>query len=184
VRELADEARIRQFMQALGGAARQDGDCYLTGGATAVLLGWRSTTLDVDIKLEPEQDEVLRALPRIKEELAVNVELASPADFIPLPRAWRDRSLFVAREGRLSFRNFDLHSQALAKLERGHAQDLDDVREMVARGLVEGAALRSSFGEIEPALYRFPAVDPVDFRRSVEAFLDSLARRDDGTGAQ
>jgi hypothetical protein len=139
VRELADEERIRHFMQALGGAAREDGNCYLTGGATAVLLGWRSTTLDVDIKLEPEQDEVLRALPRIKEELAVNVELASPADFIPLPRAWRDRSLFVARERRLSFRHFDLYSQALAKLERGHAQDVDDVREMVARGLVEAA---------------------------------------------
>jgi hypothetical protein len=140
---------------------------------TAVLLGWRSTTLDVDVKLEPEQDEVLRALPRIKEELAVNVELASPADFIPLPRDWRDRSLFVAREGHLSFRHFDLYSQALAKFERGHAQDVDDVREMVARGLVDEARLSSSFGEIEPELYRFPAVDAADFRRSLEEFLSS-----------
>src|SRR5437899_3700797 len=40
-------------MRALGDAARGDGDCYLTGGGTAVLLGWRPTTLDVDIKLEP-----------------------------------------------------------------------------------------------------------------------------------
>src|SRR5919201_178901 len=71
----------RRLMRALGDAARREGDCYLTGGATAVLLGWRPTTLDVDIRVEPEQDEVLRALVRIKEELAVNVELASPADF-------------------------------------------------------------------------------------------------------
>jgi hypothetical protein len=173
VRELADEERIRHFMQALGRAAREDGDCYLTGGATAVLLGWRSSTLDVDIELDPEQDEVLRALPSIKDELAVNVELASPADFVPLPGGWRERSLFAAREGRLTFRHFDLYSQALAKLERGHTQDLEDVRAMLECGLVEAVQLRACFVEIEPELYRFPAVDPADFRASVEDFLNS-----------
>lgn len=61
------------------------GTCYLAGGATAVLVGWRATTIDVDVALEPEQDELLRELPRIKSELQVNVELASPRDFIPLP---------------------------------------------------------------------------------------------------
>jgi hypothetical protein len=171
VRELADEERIRRFMRALGDAARREGLCYLTGGATAVLLGWRPTTVDVDIKLEPEQDEALRAVPRIKNELAVNVELASPGDFIPLPGGWRERSLAAGREGRLSFRHFDPYSQALAKLERGHAQDLDDVRELIARGLVEPSRLFAFFVEIEPELYRFPALDAADFRRSVEEFL-------------
>jgi hypothetical protein len=68
VRELADDERIRRFMRALGEAAPRDGDFFLTGGATAVLLGWRATTLDVDVKLEPEQDELLLALTRIKDE--------------------------------------------------------------------------------------------------------------------
>src|SRR6266508_3133195 len=63
MRELADEERIRRFMRALGDAASREGECFLTGGTTAVLLGWRPTTLDVDIRLEPEQDAVLRALP-------------------------------------------------------------------------------------------------------------------------
>ena len=158
-------------MRALGDAAPREGVCYLTGGATAVLLGWRATTVDVDIALEPEQDEVLRAVPRLKEELSVNVELASPADFLPLPQGWRERSPFVERAGRLTFRHFDLYSQALSKLERSHAQDLVDVREMLERGLVKGTQLRSSFEEIEPELYRFPAVDPADFRRSLEELL-------------
>jgi hypothetical protein len=171
VRELADEARIRRFMRALGEAARGDGDCYLTGGATAVLIGWRSATLDVDIQLEPEQDEVLRAIPKIKNELAVNVELASPADFIPLPRGWRERSLFVGRVRRLSFKHFDLYSQALAKLERSHSQDMEDVRAMLVRGLVDAEQLRSCFAEIEPTLYRFPAVDAAAFRASVDDFV-------------
>ena len=171
MRELADEERIRRLLRALGNAARSEGDCYLTGGATAVLLGWRATTVDVDILLEPEQDEALRALPAIKEELEVNVELASPADFIPLPHGWRERSISIAHEGRLSFHHLDLYSQALAKLERGHVQDVEDVRAMLARQLIEEEQLRSFFVEIEPELYRFPPVDVTDFRRSLEEFL-------------
>jgi hypothetical protein len=56
---------------------------YLTGGATAVLPGWRESTLDVDIRLEPVADELLRELSSIKGRVGVNVELASPPDFIP-----------------------------------------------------------------------------------------------------
>jgi hypothetical protein len=171
MRELADAARIHRFMQALGAAAVQEGTCYLVGGGTAVLLGWRPTTIDVDIELDPEQDELLRALPAIKDELQINVELASPRHFIPLPAGWEERSPSVGREGRLTFKHFDLYSQALGKLERGHAQDLEDARVMLERGLVEAERLRSAFDEIEPQLYRFPAIDPADFRRRVDDFL-------------
>src|SRR2546423_13783931 len=94
-------------MRALGAEAAEDGAVYFTGGVTAVLLGWRASTLDVDILLTPEQESVLRAVPRLKNELRVNVELASPRDFIPVPDGWEDRSVFAAREGRLSFYHFD-----------------------------------------------------------------------------
>jgi hypothetical protein len=79
----------------------------------------------------------------------------------------------VAQEGRLAFHHFDPYSQALSKLERGHAQDLADVQELVGRDLVELERLRAAFDEIEPRLDRFPAVDPGSFRRAVEAFLGS-----------
>ena len=97
MREVADADRIRRFMRAVGAEADGDGAAYLTGGATAVLVGWRSTTIDVDVMFVPESDRLLRALPRIKDTLRVNVELASPADFIPVPPGWEDRSPFVAR---------------------------------------------------------------------------------------
>src|SRR2546421_6548391 len=126
MRERADADRIRRFMHVLGGAARIEGRCYFAGGATAVMLGWRETTLDVDISLEPEQDDAMRELPRIKQELGVNVELASPADFIPLPQGWEQRSISIGREGRLAFLHLDPYSQALAKLERAHELDLED----------------------------------------------------------
>ena len=168
MRSLADDDRIRAFMRAAGAAAAHEGVCYLTGGATAVLVGWRATTIDIDLALEPEQDELLRELPRIKNELAVNVELASPRDFIPLPAEWEERSIGVGREGSLTFAHFDPYSQALSKLERGHERDLEDVAAMERLGLVEPGRLLELFGEIEPDLYRFPAVDPARFRAAVE----------------
>jgi hypothetical protein len=168
MRELADSARIERFMRKLGRAARAEGRVYLTGGATAVLEGWRDTTIDVDIKLIPDRDELLREIPRLKEELNLNVELAAPSDFIPLPGGWEGRSPLIRREGKLAFHHFDPIAQALAKAERGHDQDLHDVKEMIDSGLVDPAEARAQFEAIEPELYRFPAIDPASFRRAVE----------------
>jgi hypothetical protein len=160
-------------MAALGRAADSEGAAYFTGGATAVLLGWRETTIDVDLIFVPESDEVLRAVPRLKEELEINVELASPADFIPVVAGWEERSLFAAREGKLSFYHYDPYMQALAKLERAHDRDLADVQAMLERGLVEPARTLELFEEIEPELFRFPALDPRSFRSRVERALGS-----------
>jgi hypothetical protein len=167
MRELADSSRIERFMRELGRAARHEGRVYLTGGATAVLYGWRESTIDVDIKMIPESDELLREIPRLKEDLDLNIELAAPSDFIPLPAGWDERSPLICREGTLSFHHFDPVAQALAKAERGHAQDRIDVREMIASGLVDPADARAQFARIEPELYRFPAVDPDAFRDAV-----------------
>lgn len=171
MRELADEERIRRFLRALGASADSEAVVYLAGGATAVLVGWRGTTVDVDLRIEPESDAILRALARLKDELAINVELATPADFVPLPAGWEERSPFVAREGTVTFRHFDPLSQALAKLERGHDRDLADVRAMLDGGLVDRVTLRAAFEEIESELYRFPAIDPAAFRSRVEAHV-------------
>jgi hypothetical protein len=48
-------------MRRLGAAAEVDTRIYLTGGATAVLFGWRETTIDVDLKIIPDRDEIFRA---------------------------------------------------------------------------------------------------------------------------
>lgn len=168
MRALAHGDAIRRFMEQLATEARVDGRVYFTGGATAVLSGWRDSTIDVDLKLVPEQDSLLRAIPRLKESLQLNVELASPADFIPVPAGWEERSPFIAQLGRLSFHHFDLYGQALAKVERGHTQDVADVREMLRRGLVDPARAQEYFRRIEPELYRYPAIDPPAFRRAVE----------------
>jgi hypothetical protein len=167
MRQVADISRIRRFMSALGGACREPAHVYFTGGATAVLYGWRDTTIDVDVKFVPEHDAIFRAIPRLKEQLELNVELASPSDFIPVKPGWEDRSPFIASEGLLTFCHFDLYAQALAKIERGHAQDVDDVGELLRRGLIDSDEALRYFTAIEPQLYRFPAIDPPSFRAGV-----------------
>jgi hypothetical protein len=171
MRRPVDQERVRRFMSELGNEADQDGRLYFTGGATAVLLGWRSSTVDVDIKMEPEADRLFRALPRIKDKLEINVELAAPDHFIPELSGWQERSAFIARQGRLSFYHYDFYAQALSKIQRGHAQDLLDVREMIHRELVDRDELRQRFEQIEPQLYRYPAIDPAAFRRALETAL-------------
>jgi hypothetical protein len=70
-------------------------------------MGWRASTIDVDLRFEPELDELFRAIPEIKEKFKINVELAAPSDFIPPLPGWRDRSPFIGREGKASFYNYD-----------------------------------------------------------------------------
>ncbi|MBI2922904.1 MAG: hypothetical protein HYY18_17760 [Planctomycetes bacterium] len=168
MREVTNAERIRAFMESVGRDCQKPARVYFTGGACAVLLGWRQATLDVDIRIEADSDAVFQLLPKIKEALHLNVELASPSDFIPELPGWRDRCVFVAREGRVDFFHYDFYAQALAKTERGHTMDLQDVGSMIRSGLVEPPKAMELFARIEPDLPRYPALDPSSFRKAVE----------------
>lgn len=95
----------------------------------------------------------------------------SPDDFIPALPGWEDRSGFITREGAIDFFHYDFYAQALAKIERGHTTDLLDAHEMIKRGLIEPSRLLELFSRIESELYKYPAIDPKTFRRSLEQFL-------------
>lgn len=154
-------------MAALASGERVETTVYLTGGATAVLFGWRATTIDVDLRIDPESDALLRRIPQLKEALDLNVELASPLDFLPQLPGWQERSPIIEQHAGVVFRHFDPYSQALAKVERGHAQDQADVMAMIDAGLVEPARALELYAAAEPELYRFPAVEPAELRREV-----------------
>lgn len=171
MRAPADPAKVRRFLEGLGRASRGPGRVYLTGGATALLEGWRGSTVDIDLKLDPEPEGAFEAIARLKDELDVNVELASPDLFLPPVPGWRERSPWVSTHGPVEVHHFDFVSQALAKLSRGHDRDLDDVRAMLERGYVTADALRDGLRAIEPDLIRYPALDADVLRAAVEAFL-------------
>lgn len=164
---------LQSFLMGLANAARTPARVYLVGGATAVLLGWRASTIDIDLKIVPESDEVLRSIPRLKEQLKINIELASPDDFIPPLPAWQDRSQFIQQEGKLSFYHYDFYAQALAKLERRHDQDMSDVENFFRDKLIQPAKLLHFFSVIESELHRYPQIDAKSFRKSVEQAVKS-----------
>ena len=161
-------------MNELAERARSRGNVYFTGGATALLLGFREQTIDIDLKLDPEPRGVFEAIADLKERLNVNVELAAPDDFIPNIPEWRERSQHIASLGQLQFFHYDFALQALAKLERGHAQDLEDVSRFLRGGHVSPAELQKYFADIQPRLLRYPAVDAAAFKKKVEDFLSSF----------
>jgi hypothetical protein len=157
-------------MEALGQRVKGPGTIYLTGGATALLFGWRAKTIDVDIKADPEPRGLFEAIAELKESLDTNVELASPDLFIPELPGWRERSAFIRRVGEVDFRHFDFYSQVLAKLERGHERDMNDVLEFKKQRLVDPKKLLELFTQIRPQLKKFPAIDELTFTKTVEDF--------------
>ena len=173
MRELASKQKIVEFMRLFGRAAHTECRVYFTGGTTAVLMGWRDTTVDVDLRFDPELDEMFRAIPEIKEQLQMNIELAAPSDFIPPLPGWQDRCQYIGREGKVSFFHYDVYSQALAKIERGHEKDLLDVESMLQGGLIDRERLLSLFKEIESDLYKYPALDPRNFASAVARVVDA-----------
>jgi len=171
MRSETNKDKLEKFMVALGERVEGPGRIYLTGGATAVLHEWRTMTIDVDLKADPEPPGFFEALALLKDELDINVELASPDDFIPAIPGWEERSLFIVRHGSVDFFHYDPYGQALSKLQRRHDRDLVDVRALWHKGLIQKDRLWQMFELIEPGLLRYPAIDPASFRNAVLEFL-------------
>jgi hypothetical protein len=142
-------------MRDLGRATESPGRIYFTGGATAVLLGWRNTTMDIGLKADPEPIGFFEALPRLKNQFDINIELASPDDFVPMLPGWRERSRFIEVESSLEFFHYDFYAQALSKIERWHERDESDVHRMLVERLVQPEKLWELFCAIEPRLIRY-----------------------------
>jgi hypothetical protein len=98
MRPPVDADTIRALARELAQVAREPTTIYLTGGATAVVEGWRASTVDVDLRIEPASDVLLRRIATVKDELGVNVELVSPTDFVPELPGWREHPLASSRD--------------------------------------------------------------------------------------
>jgi hypothetical protein len=86
VRAVIDRKRLQRVLEALSRAASGELRVYLVGGTTAVEIGWRDSTVDVDLVMRPDDDALLRAIPEIKERLSVNIETRIAGDRFG---AWR-----------------------------------------------------------------------------------------------
>jgi hypothetical protein len=176
VRTHVDPKKLRLFMEEIGRTAQSPGRIYLVGGATALLLNFREQTVDIDLKLDPEPKGVFEAIAKLKDQLDVNVELASPDDFLPALPGWHERSEFIARFGQVEFYHYDFYAQALSKILRWHEQDIQDARALIKSGKVDPEKLQSLFEEIQSELIRFPSISPDDLKRKLRSFVEEVSR--------
>jgi hypothetical protein len=172
MRQPVDRETICRLLVELGQRARGPGRIYLVGGTTALLEGWRQSTVDVDIKMDPEPTGIFEAISALKDEFQINIELASPDQFLPPLPDWEARSRFVVRHGEVDFFHYDLRAQALAKLARSHDRDVLDVRAMLERGLLTTMEILEGLAQIRDRLIRYPGLDAAAFERRVARFVE------------
>lgn len=150
---------------------------FFVGGGTAVLEGWRESTIDAD--LYSEEDVIFRDIQAIKERLKLNIEFARPEDFVPALAGTEERHVFVRRIGKVGFYHYDPYAQLLSKVIRGFDRDMQDARSFLGSGMVDAERFRSLVNDIPDAAYaRYPTLS----RQAVlEAVDDFLSRIEDQT---
>jgi hypothetical protein len=143
---------------------------YLVGGGTAVLEGWRESSIDAD--LYTRQDELFRDIQGIKERLRVNVEFARPEDFVPPLKGSETRHVFIETVGRVSFYHYDPYAQLLSKVVRGFARDLTDAKAFVDSGMVDPKRFKDLVEDIPESIYsKYPRLSLQSVRAAVDDFL-------------
>ena len=167
-----DRLRVHYFLVKLGIEFRHPARLYLVGGTTLVYEGLREQSLDIDIHYEVEdrhEAEFASTIRRLKDELQINVEMASPGDFIPLPAGWKERAKHVGRFGLVDVFHFDLYSTSLSKIERGREGDYQDVITLLRSGQI-------GFDELQQALDNImPRVEKESLKRNPDRFRRNFA---------
>ena len=175
MRDETTRESMTAFMKELARRAPRGGTykvCFV-GGGTAVYLGWRRSSNDVDV--HSEQDVVFRDIQQIKEQLNMNIEFARPEDFVPPLEGCADRHVYIDTVGPIGFYHYDPYSQMLSKVVRGFKRDLDDARQFVRSGLVDPATMRSLVAGIEDSAFaKYPALSRAAIENAVEQFLRTL----------
>lgn len=172
MRKELTRTRLLSLMKELARTAPRRGPnrVYLVGGGTAVYLGWRGSSIDVD--LFSDRDDVFRDIQRIKERLNVNIDLARPEDFVPPLPGTEDRHVFINKIGSVTFYHYDPYAQLLSKIVRGFQRDLDDARKFVSSGMAVPARLLALVKAIpDPAYARYPSLSRAAVETAVAAFL-------------
>ena len=164
--------RLQLLMKELGRSAPR-GDTFricFVGGGTAVYLGWRRSSIDVD--LYSDQEVVFENIQRIKERLNINIEFARPEDFVPPLEGTEDRHVFIEKVGAITFYHYDPYAQTLSKIVRGFERDLEDAREYMGSGMVDPQRFRSLVTAIPDSAYaKYPSLSRRGLENAVEAFL-------------
>jgi Nucleotidyltransferase of unknown function (DUF6036) len=148
MRQRVGRQDIEHFLTEVG-RTRQSGRLYLTGGAALVHRGIRpGQTLDIDIHITIDPGNLTAQIAQLKHKMNMNIEFASPGDFLPLPTQWETRSEFIKRYYQVDAFYFDWYSIALSKMQRANRQDVLDVQLLVRQRCVEVNELDQMYQDV------------------------------------
>ncbi len=178
MRPNVDKARIEDFLKNLGRVFRKPGRLYLVGGAALVHLGIRSGfTQDIDVEVAGnDAGDMFTSIRGLVEQMNINVEFASPRDFIPLPSQWETHARYVGRYGSIDVFYFDFYSIALSKIDRGNTRDINDVKLLLEQGIITLEELDIAYREVLPQMGKgtYARLDPRRFAERYAAVRQLL----------
>lgn len=170
-RQTITKEMIQVFMRAIGQVVKKNATFYLTGGSTAILYGFRDGTIDIDIA--GDMDEIFSHLPKLKERLHINIELAKPTDFVPSLPGESKRHVMIGMFGKVTFMHFDPYGQVFSKIVRAHETDIADAKALVTTGLVDAKVLCDLVKRLPDREFaRYPRLT----RGAVEAAVESFTK--------
>ena len=178
MRPNVDKKAIESFLQQLGRTFRKPGRLYLVGGAALVHAGVRAgftQVIDIQVGGANEGDLII-SIQRLIQQMQINIEFASPKDFIPLPSQWEAHAQYVGRYGEVEVFYFDFYSIALSKIERGTTRDIEDVKLLVQQQRIGLDELDAAYQEVFAQLGkgRYPKVIPERFAERYAALRPLL----------
>lgn len=170
-RKIITKEILQSFMKSIGKILKKRAALYLTGGSTAILYGFREGTIDIDIA--GDMDELFSYIPKIKERLQINIEMAKPTDFVPSLPGEENRHITIGTFGKVTFMHFDPYAQAFSKIVRGHETDIADAKALVNAKLVEAKKLCEMVKKLpDDNFARYPRLN----RPAVEAAVESFSK--------
>lgn len=140
MRHFSQSHHIREFMKSLDEMSSDFSlpliRCYFSGGGTAVLMGWRESTIDIDIFLTDDKGQDASGpyashIEKLKNKLQINIEFASPLLFIPVSHDWQKEAIYIQKFQRVAYFHFPLVYQLISKILRGYETDLQDAHNII-----------------------------------------------------
>lgn len=176
VRRSLSRKRVRDLMKELARSAPHRGSfrVFFVGGGTAVLAGWRESTIDADLYSDTEA--IFHDVQAIQERLQLSIEFARPEDFVPALTGSASRHVFIETIGKVDFYHYDPYAQLLSKLVRGFNRDMLDASSFVRSGMVDPERFRALVDAIPEAAYaKYPALSRRAVLEAVDDFLNQRA---------
>ena len=189
-------AELRTLVAAVRRSVAAPARLYLVSHTSHLAEGWRDRVPAFELAGDAGGAELGEAVREAGRALGIDLVWESPADVIPLPAGWEERSrpatidergignalepgVPAARtlRGGVDIRHFDPYSVVLRLIARGDEPDYVAALEYVLHGWVEPVRLEGLLSEVVPRMTNQTlAQDPAEFRRKFKGLRQLYLR--------